>query len=209
MTEDFNITGTWVNRLTGDKVVVRNTIIDGDDMIIICADGRQLKMSEFQNYIQMSDEKSNGIDDTLSLGDIRGIENERRVIVGASNNYNAHTNDSYVINDEHPMMNNIINDYDPPKSNKEFVEEAINRKGSEKMNESEKMLSKLFEKIDLDVDLKINLNCSNFPVKELNMLQTIYDVTVDDISNYIIKNVLNIDVFKSAITEYVNEQLTN
>ncbi len=206
MTEDFNITGTWVNRLTGDKIVVRNTIIDGDDMIIICADGRQLKMSEFQNYIQMSDEKSNGIDDTLSLGDIRGIENERRVVVG---NYNAHTNDRYVINNDRTMMNNIINDYDPPKSNKEFVEDAINRKGSEKMNESEKMLSKLFEKIDLDVDLKINLNCSNFPVKELNMLQTIYDVTVDDISNYIIKNILNFDVFKSAITEYVNEQLTN
>ena len=205
MTEDFNITGTWINRLTGDKCVVRNTIIDGDDMIIICADGRQLKMSEFQDYIQMSDEKSNGTDDTLSLGDIRGIETERRVIVGASNNYNAHHNDPYIINDEQPMTNI----YDSPKSNRELVGESNNRKGSEKMNESEKMLSKLFDKIDLDVDLKINLNCSNFPVKELNMLQTIYDVTVDDISNYIIKNVLNVDVFKSSIAEYVNEQLTN
>ena len=86
MGEDFNITGTWVNRMTGDKVVVRSTVIDGDDMLIICADGRQLKMSEFQNYIQMSDENSNGIDATASLGDIRGLEKERRVVVGATNN---------------------------------------------------------------------------------------------------------------------------
>ena len=87
MGEDFNITGTWVNRMTGDKVVVRSTIIDGDDMLIICADGRQLKMSEFQNYIQMSDENSNGIDATASLGDIRGLERERRVVVSATNNH--------------------------------------------------------------------------------------------------------------------------
>ena len=95
MGEDFNITGTWVNRMTGDKVVVRSTVIDGDDMLIICADGRQLKMSEFQNYIQMSDENSNGNDISVSLDDIRGLEKERRVVVSATNNHQASYNNPY------------------------------------------------------------------------------------------------------------------
>lgn len=193
MNEEFNISGTWINRLTGDKIVVRNSIIDGDDMIIICADGRQLKMSEFQNYIQMSDKNSNDVDNTLSLGDIRGIEQERRVVVGADQ-YNVSSNNPHFYSDE--QIENVI-------------DRNVIKDKNESTSESEKLLSKLFEKIELDIDLKINLNCSNFPVKELNMLQMIYDVTAEDISNYITKNILDINVFKNAVTQYIDEQLTN
>lgn len=205
MGEDFNITGTWVNRMTGDKVVVRSTVIDGDDMLIICADGRQLKMSEFQNYIQMSDENSNGIDTTASLGDIRGLEKERRVVVGATNNHQASYSNPYDVDNQYGT-NNIANENH--ETYNEFVEKAIEKKPKQ-VSESEKLLNKLFEKIELNAKLKIDLDCTNFPSKELNMLQTIYDVTADDISDYIVKHIINIDVFKSAVTKYVNEQLTN
>lgn len=222
MIEDFNITGTWVNRMTGDKVVVRSTVIDGDDMLIICADGRQLKMSEFQNYIQMSDENSNGIDATASLGDIRGLEKERRVVVGATNSHQAPYNNPYEFDNpyadpyDNPYgtdnkyttnnTNNITNENH--ETHHEFVEKPIEERPKQ-VSESEKLLNKLFEKIELNAKLKIDLDCTNFPSKELNMLQTIYDVTVDDISDYIVKHIVNIDVFKSAVTKYVNEQLTN
>ena len=211
MGEDFNITGTWVNRMTGDKVVVRNTIIDGDDMLIICADGRQLKMSEFQNYIQMSDENSDGIDATASLGDIRGLEKERRVVVGATNNHQASFNNPYEFDnpygaDNQYTTNNITNEHH--ETHHEFIEKPIEEKPKQ-VSESEKLLNKLFEKIELNAKLKIDLDCTNFPSKELNMLQTIYDVTAEDISDYIVNHIINIDVFKSAVTKYVNEQLTD
>ena len=205
MGEDFNITGTWVNRMTGDKIVVRNTIIDGDDMLIMCTDGRQLKMSEFQNYIQMSDDNSNGNNAGVSLGDIRGIEKERRVVVGAANNYQAPFNNPYEAGN--PYADEI--QYTPTNNannitiTNEFVEKP------KQVSESEKLLNKLFEKIELDAKLKIDLDCTNFPSKELNMLMTIYDVTAEDISDYIVNHIINIDVFKSAVTKYVNEQLTN
>lgn len=220
MGEDFNITGTWVNRMTGDKVVVRSTVIDGDDMLIICADGRQLKMSEFQNYIQMSDENSNGIDATASLGDIRGLEKERRVVVGATNvgttnNHQASYNNPYEFNNPYDNPYGVDNQYttknitnENHEIRHEFVEKPIEEKPKQ-VSESEKLLNKLFEKIEINPKLKIDLDCTVFPSKELNMLQTIYDVTVDDISDYIVKHIINIDVFKSAVTKYVNEQLTN
>lgn len=223
MIEDFNITGTWVNRMTGDKVVVRSTVIDGDDMLIICADGRQLKMSEFQNYIQMSDENSNGVDATASLGDIRGLEKERRVVVGATNNYqnnyqnnhqasynNPYEFDNPYGDDSQYITNNNTNNNmkENHETYHEFIEKPIEEKPKQ-VSESEKLLNKLFEKIEINPKLKIDLDCTVFPSKELNMLQTIYDVTVDDISDYIVKHIINIDVFKSAVTKYVNEQLTN
>lgn len=194
MGEDFNITGTWINRLTGEKITVRNTIIDGDDMIIIGSDGRQLKMSEFQNYIQMSDEKNSGHDDTAALGNIRGIENERRVIVGSREPYQQN------------VFSNVPNnpfDFDSKIESKQQLSNKI-----EKLSESEKLLNKLFEKIELDIDVKVDLDCTNFPSKELNMLQTIYDVSIEDISDYLIKNVINEEIFKSAVANYINAQLS-
>ena len=200
MGEDFNITGTWVNRMTGDKVVVRSTVIDGDDMLIICADGRQLKMSEFQNYIQMSDENSNGNDTSVSLDDIRGLEKERRVVVSATNNHQALYNNPYEDNSQY-----ITNNHE---TYREFVEKPQIEERSKQVSESEKLLNKLFEKIELDAELKVDLDCANFPSKELNMLRAIYDVTAEDISDYIVNHIINVDVFKSAVTQYVNEQLT-
>ena len=207
MGEDFNITGTWVNRMTGDKVVVRSTVIDGDDMLIICADGRQLKMSEFQNYIQMSDENSNGNDASVSLDDIRGLEKERRVVVSATNNHQASYNNPYEF--DNPYDDAI--QYAPTNNHetyREFIEKPQIEERPKQVSESEKLLNKLFEKIELDAELKVDLDCTNFPSKELNMLRAIYDVTTEDISDYIVNHIINIDVFKSAVTQYVNEQLT-
>ncbi|MBR1611185.1 MAG: hypothetical protein IJ672_06860, partial [Methanobrevibacter sp.] len=178
---------------------------------------------EFQNYIQMSDENSNGIDATASLGDIRGLEKERRVVVGATNNHfvddtnnhQASYNNPYEFDnpyadpygtDNQYTANNITNENH--EIHHEFIEKPIEEKPKQ-VSESEKLLNKLFEKIDINPKLKIDLDCAIFPSKELNMLQTIYDVTVDDISDYIVKHIINIDVFKSAVTKYVNEQLTN
>ena len=206
MGEDFNITGTWVNRMTGDKVVVRSTVIDGDDMLIICADGRQLKMSEFQNYIQMSDDNSNGNDTSVSLDDIRGLEKERRVVVSATNNRQALYNNPYEFNNHYDSgIQYTTNNHEPYR---EFIEKPQIEEKPKQVSESEKLLNKLFEKIELDAELKVDLNCINFPSKELNMLRAIYDVTAEDISDYIVNNIINIDVFKSAVTQYVNKQLT-
>ena len=52
----MNITGTWMNKRTGQRVNVRQSIQDGDNMIIITDKG-QLSMEVFsRDYIQASDE---------------------------------------------------------------------------------------------------------------------------------------------------------
>lgn len=200
MNEAFDITGKWINRLTGDTITVRNTFIDGDNMIILTADGRQISMNEFQNYIQMGDDEydTNGHkigSSSTGIGNIMEIEKERRVTLGHNNNISKKV---------------IDNSFEDPfeKQIDKGREQKIKKKVTKEISESEKLLNKLFEKINLDVDVKIDLNCTNFPTKELNMLQMIYDVTIEDISNYIIKNVINEEAFRSAVSTYIKKQLS-
>ena len=56
MDDMMQIQGEWMNKNTGQKIRVRNSIIDGDQMIIITNMG-QISMEEFsRNYMQASDE---------------------------------------------------------------------------------------------------------------------------------------------------------
>ncbi len=55
MTNDM-ISGKWMNKMTGDTVIVKNSVMDGEEMVIMTNKGI-LNMSEFSmNYIQVSDE---------------------------------------------------------------------------------------------------------------------------------------------------------
>lgn len=193
MNNDFSISGTWINRSNGDKITVRNTFIDGDNMIIQTTDGRQISMADFQNYIQMSDDEYDAQghkvgSGSLDLGDIGKIEQERHVKL-------------------QPTRKVIDNSFEEPNfgfTEKRTVQETKTQK-TEK--ESDKLLKKLFDKINLEVNVKVDLDCNNFPINELKMLQTIYDVNDEDISEYIIKNIINDDVYRSAVAEYIKEQL--
>lgn len=199
MGDEFNITGTWVNRINGDKITIRNTFIDGDNMIIQTTDGRQVSMIEFQNYIQMGDDEYDESGHIIGhanggVSNIENIENERRVIVNGSRQT---TN----INNNAQMERTVIDKTIEPTEKK--TRSTVNTVEKE----SDILLRKLFEKIELDIDVKVDLDCTNFPSKELNMLQTIYDVSTDDISAYILKHIINDEVIKSAVSRYIENQL--
>ena len=192
MNESFDITGVWVNRLNGKKITVRNTIIGGDNMVILTSDGQQLTMNEFQDYIQMSeDDKGNT---PASLDNIKDIESERRVVIGTDN--------AYTVPNKHPFY-----DIKGPEQVKEKPKQEHIRTEHKKVSESDRLLNKLFEKIELNVDLDINLKCDNFPVKELQMLIDIYDVSIDEITEYIMNNIVNEKVYKNALSNLIAEKI--
>ena len=50
--------GEWIDRRTGNKVIIRDTIYDGTHQTVHLSDGRVLTMNEFgNNFIQMSNEE--------------------------------------------------------------------------------------------------------------------------------------------------------
>lgn len=199
MGDEFNITGTWINRMNGDKITVRNTFIDGDNMIIQTTDGRQVSMIEFQNYIQMGDDEYDEGGHIIGhvnsgVSNIENIENERRVVVNGTRQMPNMNNNTQI---ERTVIDKTI----------EPIENKTRSTVNTVEKESDTLLRKLFEKIELDIDVKVDLDCTNFPSKELNMLQTIYDVSTDDISAYILKHIINDEVIKAAVSRYIENQL--
>lgn len=193
MGEDFNISGIWVNRMNGDRIAVRNTFIDGDNMIIMTQDGRQLTMNEFQNYIQMTDENGN-VDNSFTIG-TNNIDNERRVVVGQTSGNNLKQFADAHLTDKVSSIRTEVKDQLIEKNN--FIESS----------ESNKLLDKLFNKLNLNIDIKIDLTCPNFPGNELNMLKDIYDVTDDDIAEYIRVKMIDDDLIRNSISRFVSKEL--
>lgn len=55
--ESFEIKGKWTNRVTGQTVMVKDSVITDDDMAVILSDGSMIDMNTFsRDYIQMSDD---------------------------------------------------------------------------------------------------------------------------------------------------------
>lgn len=198
---EFNIEGVWVNRMTGQSIRVRNTIIDGDDMIILTDDGQRITMNEFQNYIQVGDEeydlngKAVGKTNNEMSTNFKELESGRHVVVNTTVKKNTETLDNSMF--EKPLNNMNTSTKTIEQSSKVKVEESSNMK----------LLKKLFEKIELNLDVKVNIECDNFPTNELNMLIDIYDVAPDEITDYIIKNVISDDKYRQAITNFIVEKI--
>ena len=73
-------------------------------------------------------------------------------------------------------------------------------------NENYNLIDKLFKKINFTPKIIINIDSSNYPTDKLNMLKEIYDITNEDISNYIRLNYIYPEIINAAINDFVDKQ---
>lgn len=183
MNDQLGINGKWIHKHTNNMITVRDSIIDGDKMIII-SDAGQIDMTDFsENYIQISDTDyannqsitGNGLVNMDSLQNIDptlmaqpNIENNKEI--------NCKVNNQIIIEE------NVPND------------------------ENYNLIDKLFKKINFTPKIIINIESSNYPTDKLNMLKEIYDITNEDISNYIRLNYIYPEIINAAINDFVDNQ---
>ena len=200
------IQGRWINRMNGNIVNVRDSIINGDDMIVI-TDRGQISMEEFsRNYVQAStdiyDEHGNVIGkEDINPADIAMMSRQK-------------------------VSNNKVN-YQPKKESKpettqdildEDMEQFINTPddllhtplqqntaNNQKSKESEKtnLIKTIFEK-STQPEINLDIEWAAFPKNELEMLMNYFNVNQDEIAEYISNSIQ-----KDAIIEAVNRFLTS
>lgn len=183
MNEQIGITGKWVHKHTNDMITVRDSIIDGDKMIII-SDIGQIDMTDFsENYIQISDidYTSNQSITGNGLVNMDSLQNIDPTLMAQPN-----------------IENNKEINY---KANNQIIaEENVSN------NENYNLIDKLFKKINFTPKVIINIESSNYPTDKLNMLKEIYDITNEDISNYIRLNYIYPEIINAAINDFVDKQ---
>lgn len=178
MDESLQISGTWMNKYTGDIVRVHNNIIDGDQMILITDKG-QITMNEFSdNYIQASED----------------IYNDQGQII----------DHAPVAIDEIKISQPSILDIPIGMTTSNYTQ-VIKENNTEKNKQTEepesfKILDKFFNKIDNKENLiTIDIDFNILPKEKLETIVDYMDISVEELSQYIAKKIVNTENLPNII----------
>ena len=178
------ISGKFFHKDTGREIFVRDSINDGIKMCVVLSDGTTMDMSEFQNYVQMSDEE---------------YDSQGRLIGKAK--------DQPKPNLDPNLLFAGMGDR-PKESNKQSEEIRSVMKQIEEPNTVEyseddqklAMIKKILDKSS-EPEIVVTINWQNKPEKEFEMLKNFFDVNTEDIANAVFRQYGDVNKIKQAFKE--------
>ena len=202
MTYNFNngpsdamsISGKWTNIHNGQEIFVRDSFIDGDNMIVRTIDGNIIPMTEFSNNYVQSEEVDEATARSViqqpvapqSYGDIKPDFGEKVILK----------------NDDTKSSNIKPNNLDQAS---QHVENYKEDKFEDKLFRKKTMIGKIFEKISTKPNIKLTFDWTEYPEKEMSMLMEYFDVSNDDIANYIYTTYFNENIIKESILKLIQK----
>lgn len=174
----IGISGRWLNKRNGQIINIRNSVMDGDNMIIITDKG-QISMTEFsRDYIQASDD----------------IYDETGKVIG----HEEVKHEDYAENPDWLQIQETIN---TPRMHN------VNQPTKPVINTNDQIIKKVFDKLTAYPKINVDIKWDDFPEAQMQTLVNFLDISIDDISKYIIKNYVNAEALALEITEILKSKL--
>lgn len=202
MTYNFNngpsdamsISGKWTNIHNGKEIFVRDSFIDGDNMIVRTIDGNIIPMTEFSNnYVQ-----SQEVDEATARSVI-----QQPVAPQSYGDIKPDFGEKVILKNDDTKDNNIkTNNLDAASR---YVETHKEDKVEDKLFRKKTMIGKIFEKISTKPNINLTFDWTEYPEKEMSMLMEYFDVSNDDIANYIYKTYFNENIIKESILKLIQK----
>ena len=202
MTYNFNngpsdamsISGKWTNIHNGKEIFVRDSFIDGDNMIVRTIDGNIIPMTEFSNnYVQ-----SQEVDEATARSVI-----QQPVAPQSYGDIKPDFGEKVILKNDDTKDNNIkTNNLDAASR---YVETHKEDKSEDKLFRKKTMIGKIFEKISTKPNINLTFDWTEYPEKEMSMLMEYFDVSNDDIANYIYKTYFNENIIKESILKLIQK----
>ena len=178
------ISGKFFHKDTGREIFVRDSINDGIKMCVVLSDGTTMDMSEFQNYVQMSDEE---------------YDSQGRLIGKAKEQPKS--------NLDPDLLFAGMGDR-PKESNKQSEEirsvmRQIEEPNTVEYSEDDQklaMIKKILDKSS-EPEIVVTINWQNKPEKEFEMLKNFFDVNTEDIANAVFRQYGDVNKIKQAFKE--------
>ena len=179
------ISGKFFHKDTGQEIFVRDSINDGVKMCVVLSDGTTMDMSEFQNYVQMSDEEYD------SQGKLIGKAKEQPKSSLDPNLLFAGMGDipKETVSKQSEEVRSVMKQIEEP------VVESIPEE-----NQKLAMIKKILEKSP-EPEIVVTINWDNKPEKEFEMLKNFFDVDIEDIANAVFHQYGDISKIKQAFKE--------
>lgn len=206
MTYNFNngpsdamsISGKWTNIHNGQEIFVRDSFIDGDNMIVRTIDGNIIPMTEFSNNYVQSQEVDEATARSViqqpvapqSYGDIKPDFGEKVI------SKNDDTKDNNIKTNNLDTTSRYVETHKEDKA-EDKLEDKLFRKKT--------MIGKIFEKISTKPNINLTFDWTEYPEKEMSMLMEYFDVSNDDIANYIYKTYFNENIIKESILKLIQK----
>ena len=179
-----SISGKFFHKDTGKEIFVRDSINDGVKMCVVLSDGTTMDMSEFQNYVQMSDEE---------------YDSQGRLIGKAKEQPKS--------NLDPDLLFAGMGDR-PKESNKQSEEirsvmRQIEEPNTVEYSEDDQklaMIKKILDKSS-EPEIVVTINWQNKPEKEFEMLKNFFDINTEDIANAVFKQYGDLNKIKQAFKE--------
>ena len=178
------ISGKFFHKDTGREIFVRDSINDGIKMCVVLSDGTTMDMSEFQNYVQMSDEE---------------YDSQGRLIGKAKEQPKS--------NLDPDLLFAGMGDR-PKESNKQSEEirsvmRQIEEPNTVEYSEDDQkiaMIKKILDKSS-EPEIVVTINWQNKPEKEFEMLKNFFDINTEDIANAVFRKYGDVNKIKQAFKE--------
>ena len=206
MTYNFNngpsdamsISGKWTNIHNGQEIFVRDSFIDGDNMIVRTIDGNIIPMTEFSNNYVQSEE----VDEATARSVI-----QQPVAPQSYGDIKPDFGEKVILKNDDAKDNNIKpNNLDAAS---QYVENHKEDKAEDKLEDKlfrkKTMIGKIFEKISTKPNINLTFDWTEYPEKEMSMLMEYFDVSNDDIANYIYKTYFNENIIKESILKLIQK----
>ena len=202
MTYNFNngpsdaisVSGKWTNIHNGKEIFVRDSFIDGDDMIVRTIDGNIIPMTEFSNNYVQSEE----VDEATARSVI-----QQPVAPQSYGDIKPDFGQKVILKNDDTKDNNIkTNNLDAASR---YVETHKEDKVEDKLFRKKTLIGKIFEKISTKPNINLTFDWTEYPEKEMSMLMEYFDVSNDDIANYIYKTYFNENIIKESILKLIQK----
>lgn len=193
--------GCWIDTRNGSKVNVVNNVYDGDRMILVTSVG-DIDAEEFSRFFVKADETNKPINEPIEKTTISNFKAEQ---MADDPSIFSNTNEIVTIS-ETPIIqkeskSNNIQHKVIDKSEKVNV-------AKEKESNIKSALDKFFAKIDNKPSFNVTMEWENFPKDQINMLCYLFDITIDDIAEYIQRVCLSEITVKNILINLLQQKLS-
>ena len=192
-----DIQGAWLDRRTRKTVIVRDMIMDGDQLVIMSSVG-SIPPDIFSNYfVRMSEEDygTTGIQPELS-----GDAALAAINSGLSADEQIRKTELNTISLDKPLPTNNTKPTEQEKT-PVIVEQPV--------SQNTNIIKKVFDKMEVEPEIAFSINIEEWPIKELKMLVNVLDIPFVEISDYIITQYLNKEVLSKCFSDYLRKALEN
>ena len=178
------ISGKFFHKDTGREIFVRDSINDGIKMCVVLSDGTTMDMSEFQNYVQMSDEEYD------SQGRLIGKAKEQpKSNLDPDLLFAGMGDRSKESNKQSEEIRSVMRQIEEPNT-VEYSED----------DQKLAMIKKILDKSS-EPEIVVTINWQNKPEKEFDMLKNFFDVNTEDIANAVFRKYGDVNKIKQAFKE--------